>query len=88
MPLDPCPECGVHPDRLIPAPWGDGVQKVSVVPWLCGHCGALAILHLTSGRLTATTDAEWDPVRRHNPELWALVEETRALIRTSLEDTP
>ena len=72
----------------MPVAWGDGMQRLESVPWLCASCGALAILHLPTGKLTATTEEQWEPVRRGNTELWQLIIETRALIRAGLEDAP
>lgn len=88
MPIEPCPACGVRPSSHLAVPWGDGQHRLAVLPWLCMSCGALAILEGATGRLTATTEADWEPVRQRNPVLWETITRARALVYASRREPP
>jgi hypothetical protein len=75
-----CPECGYIADKALALPWGDGVQAVSVAPYICAGCGAASIVNLVTRNVEAVSAAGWEVVKRNNPALWVKISEAQERI--------
>lgn len=76
-----CPHCGVVPEALGLAAWGDGVQRLEYAPYLCQACGGLSLVWLETGRLMRLSSEHEAILREHNPALWEAITAARAAMR-------
>ena len=76
-----CPHCDGDLDRMMEAPWGDGDQKQSIAPYICGWCASVMLIDLREHRLITAQEA-----REHGIDMIAALG-TNLLLWQHIEDT-
>jgi hypothetical protein len=74
-----CPHCGTVAAELQARPWGRSPENApgfAYLPFVCGHCRALAMIDMESGALIDPPE-EVIAIMRSNPVLWAAIERAR-----------
>ena len=78
-----CPACGYQVDKLAEMPWGDGIQKLSIAPFICAGCATAMIINLVTYELTFIPPAGWEVIKAKNPELYRLILESQEQVRAA-----
>jgi hypothetical protein len=89
-----CPKCDGELDAYIKAKWGDGIQKESIVPFICSLCASILFFDQRTGTLMSPeqidlkTGLDSIGLLTENQTLWSAISANRKLILSAPNRRP
>lgn len=89
-----CPKCDGQIDALRAVPWGDGIHRLSLAPYLCAWCASLFLIEPGTGNLFDIDelgrkyDIDAMAAMKANKALWGFIEHHRKLILSTPNRRP
>lgn len=82
-----CPKCDGEIDSFKIARWGDGVQRQSMAPYICGWCASLFVIDTSRKALYSPEDIKRETgldvlaLIESNQRMWTAITDSQKMIR-------